>query len=245
MMRVVNLSLNSGQVANIWKTVIIRPLLKKMHLEIIQSNYRPVSNLSFVSKLTEKCFLHQFLDHCEHHKLVPDYQLAYRKNYSTETAIIKVCDDLLWVMEQKLVSFFIAINLSATFSMVDHDVLLSVLENNCGVGGKALEMCDTYLHPRHCKVNIKNSYSTPTKLPFSVPQGSCAGLVFYSVYTSTLQYVITNDQITLYGYANDHGLKKTLQTSNWKWDNCSNGPSKLPHISQGVNGWKIPENEQQ
>ena len=198
-MRIVNLSLNSGQFANVWKTAIIRLLLKKLDLEIIQSSYRPVSNLSFVSKLTEKCFLDQFLDHCEHHKLLPDYQLAYRKNYSTEPAIIKVCDDLLWAMEQQLVSFFIAIDLLAAFNTVDHDVLLSVLENNYGVRGKALELCDTYLHSRHCKVNIKNSYSTPRELPFSVPQGSCAGLVFYSVYASTLQYVITNNQIPLIG----------------------------------------------
>ena len=89
-MRIINLSLNIGQFANIWKTAIIRPLLKKLGLKIIQSSYRPISNLSFVSKLAENCFLDKFLDHCEHHKLLPDYQSAYRKTYSTETAIIKV-----------------------------------------------------------------------------------------------------------------------------------------------------------
>ena len=151
-----------------WKTAIIRLLLKKTGLGIIWSSYRPVSNTSFISKLTEKYFLDQFLDHCEHYKLLPDYQSVYRKNYSIETAIIKVCDDLLWAMEQQLVSFFIPIDLSDAFDTVDHYVLLSVLENKYGVGGKALELCDTYLCPRHCKVNIKNSYSTPRELPFSV-----------------------------------------------------------------------------
>ena len=76
--RIVNLSLNRGQFANTWKTAIIRPLLKKLGLEIIQSSYRLISNLSFVSKLMEKCFLDQFLEHCKHHKLLPDYQSAYR-----------------------------------------------------------------------------------------------------------------------------------------------------------------------
>ena len=158
--RIVNLSLNRGQLVNTWKTAIIRPLLKELGLEIIQSSCKPISNLSFVSKLMEKCFLDQFLEHCKHHKLLPDYQSAYRKNYSTETTIIKLCDNLLWTMEQQLVSFFIAIDLSAAFDTVDHNVLLSVLENKFGVGGKALELCDTYLGPRHCKVNINNSYST-------------------------------------------------------------------------------------
>ena len=150
------------------------------------------------------------LGHCENQKLLPDYQSAYRKNYSTETAIMKVCDDLLWTMEHQLVSFFIAIDLSAAFDTVDHNVLLSVLENNYGVAGKALELCDTYLCPRHCKVNIKNSYSTSRELPFSVPQGSCAGPVLYSVYASTIRHII-NDQISLYGYADDHGLRKTCK----------------------------------
>ena len=209
--RIVNLSLNRGQFANTWKTAIIRPLLKKLGLEIIQSSYRPISNLSFVSKLMEKCFLDQFLKHCKHQKLLPDYQLAYRKNYSTETAIIKLSDDLLWAMEQQLVSFFIAIDLSAAFDTVDHNVLLSVLENKYGVGGKALECCDTYLWPRHCKVNINNSYPTPRELPFSVPQGSCTGPVLYHVYALTIQHIIMNDQISLYGYADDHGLRMTCK----------------------------------
>ena len=112
-------------------------------------------------------------------------------------------------MEQQLVSFFITIDLSAAFNTVDHNVLLSVLENNYGVGGKALELCDTYLCPRHCKVNIKNYYSTPRELPFSVPQGSHAGPVLYSVYALTIQHIIMNDQISLYGYAGDHGLRMT------------------------------------
>ena len=209
--RIVNLSLNKGQFANTWKTAIIKPLLKKLGLEIIHSSYRLISNLSFISKLTEKCFLDQFLEHCEHQKLLPDYQLAYRKNYSTETAIIKLCDDLLWAMEQQLVSFFIAIDLSAAFDTVDRNVLLSVLENKFGVGGTALELCDTYLCPRHCKVNINNSYSTPRELPFSVPQGSCAGPVLYSMYASTIQHIIMNNQISLYGYADNHGLRMTCK----------------------------------
>ena len=110
-MKIISLSLNSGQFANIWKTAIIMSLLKKLGFEIIPSSHRPISNMSFVSKFTEKCFLDQFLDHCEHHKLLPDYYLAYRKNYSTEMEIIKVCEYLLWAMEQQLVSFFIAIDL--------------------------------------------------------------------------------------------------------------------------------------
>ena len=86
----VNLSLWDGVFASKWKTSIIRPLLKKPNLDPIPSNYHPVSNLSFLSKLLEKCAMDRVNEHCNHHKLLPDYQSAYRNGYSCETAIIKI-----------------------------------------------------------------------------------------------------------------------------------------------------------
>ena len=56
--RLVNMSTTSGTFPNVWKTAIVRPLLKKVGLETMNSNYRPVSNLSFLSKLLERLFCH-------------------------------------------------------------------------------------------------------------------------------------------------------------------------------------------
>ena len=81
--KLINVSLTQGIFAEEWKTVIVHPLLKKLGSELTPSNYRPVSNLSFLSKLLEKCALQQFNKHCITNKLLPDYQSAYRKNYST------------------------------------------------------------------------------------------------------------------------------------------------------------------
>ena len=78
----VNLSLQDGVFASEWKTSIIRPLSKKPNLDPIPSNYHPVSNLSFLSKLLEKCAMDHVNKHCNLHKLLPDYQSAYRKGYS-------------------------------------------------------------------------------------------------------------------------------------------------------------------
>ena len=86
--KIINISLTQGIFAEKWKTTIVHPLLKKLGSELAPSNYRPVSNLSFLSKLLEKCALQQFNNHCITNKLLPDYQSAYRKNYSMETSLI-------------------------------------------------------------------------------------------------------------------------------------------------------------
>ena len=62
---IVSMSLMEGVFANKWKIAIIKPLLKKIGLDLITKNYRPVSNLSFMSKLVKRCMLAQFNKHCE------------------------------------------------------------------------------------------------------------------------------------------------------------------------------------
>ena len=59
-----------------WKTAIIHPLLKKAGLALQLSNFRPVSNLSFLSRVVEGAVLQQFNKHCKHQDLFPDYQSA-------------------------------------------------------------------------------------------------------------------------------------------------------------------------
>ena len=76
-----------------WKTAVIR---KKTGLDLISSNYQPVSNLTFLSKVLEKAALQQFNHHCNVNNLMSDYQSAYRPGYSCETALVKLMNELLW-----------------------------------------------------------------------------------------------------------------------------------------------------
>ena len=132
-MTLINLSLLEGVFAESWKMAIIHPLIKKLGLELVYSNYRPVSNLLFLSKVVEKYMLKQFNTRCDNNNLLPDYQLAYRQNYSTETSIIKLCNDVLWAMENQQLTAFIAINIPAAFNTVDHDILLNILTTKFNV----------------------------------------------------------------------------------------------------------------
>ena len=59
----INLSLTTGEFCEEWKTAIVKPQLKKPGLDLINKNYRLISNLCFISKLVEKCMLKQLLGH--------------------------------------------------------------------------------------------------------------------------------------------------------------------------------------
>jgi hypothetical protein len=153
----INISIRTSNFPNKWKTAIVRPLLKKKGLDLIHENYRPVSNLSFLSKVLECVILDQINEHCSKHCLLPTYQSAYRKNFSCETALVRVFDDILWNMERGEILMMVCIELSAAFDTVDHDVLYSVLSNQFGMQDSALAWIWSYLQPRGFKVNCNGT----------------------------------------------------------------------------------------
>ncbi len=89
--KIINLSLHLGDIPNSLKKAIIKPLLKKLGLEFINKNYRPVSNLTFLSKIIERAIAKQFVDHLTNNNLMDNLQSAYREGHSTETALLKEC----------------------------------------------------------------------------------------------------------------------------------------------------------
>ena len=210
----VNLSLWDGVFASEWKTSIIRPLLKKPNLDPIPSNYHPVSNLSFLSKLLEKFAMDHVNEHCNLHKLLLDYQSAYRNGYSCETAIIRLVNDILWAMENQNVPAVMALDLSAAFDTVDHEILSSVLEHNFGLDDTMLNWFNSYLNCRSCKVNIGKDYSSSWNLPFSIPQSSFAGAQLFNIYCSSIQDIV-NPPLTLHGFADDHTVGNKFKPGDW------------------------------
>ena len=104
--KIINISLTQGIFVGEWKTAIVHPLLKKLGSELTPS----ISNLAFLSKLLEKCTLQQFSKHYITNKLLPDYQSAYRKNYITETSLIKLISDILWAVERHEVTALTALD---------------------------------------------------------------------------------------------------------------------------------------
>ena len=167
---IVNKSLDQGEFYTGWKEALVKPLVKKRILGTTMTNYRPVSNLQFISKIVEKVTLDQFTQHCNRNSLLPNYQSAYRQYYGCETSLVKLVNDILWAMEKQLVTVVGILDLSAAFDTVDHDLLLEVLENRFGIAGTARKWYTSYLKPRSFKVSIRGSTSQPRQLDYSVPR---------------------------------------------------------------------------
>ena len=104
--------------------VLIKPLLKKITMELIDKNYRPVSNLQFTGKLIECAVTNQLNEHIACNKLMEPMQSAYRSGHSIETALLKVPDDMLRALDNQEIMCLVLLDLSAAFHMVDHGILL-------------------------------------------------------------------------------------------------------------------------
>ena len=83
----INISLQTGVFPDELKLALVIPLLKKLGLERIFPNYRPVSNLPFVGKLTERAVIQQEKGHLDIHCPLPTESSLYREGQSTETAL--------------------------------------------------------------------------------------------------------------------------------------------------------------
>ena len=195
-----------------WETAIVRPLLKNKKGERIPSNYRPVSNLSYISKIVEAAAISQLQNHLQINGLFPEYQSAYRKHFSCETAVLKLHNDVLWAMEQGELYYLVCTDLSAAFDTVDHRVLLDLLKKSFGVTGVCLQWFRSYLENRQFKVSVGKEFSELKTINYSVPQGSKGGPDLFVIYSSSLQHVIDkSDNIEINAYADDHNFGKSFK----------------------------------
>ena len=126
--RMINFSLTSGNVPSIWKSALVVPLLKKTGLELTFNNFRPVSNLSLISKVGEKVVIPQILDHCREHAPLSSHLSAYRQHRSAETALLKVHNDILLNMDKQKVTLLVLLELSAAFDTINHVTMKNILE---------------------------------------------------------------------------------------------------------------------
>jgi hypothetical protein len=144
-----NKSMSLGTVPALFKEAYITPLLKKTDLDPADvKSYRPISNLSVLSKLLERIVARQLLDYLTAAKLLPELQSAYRANHSTETAVIKVLADILRAVDSGDLAVLTLLDLSAAFDTVDHATLLQRLRESYGINGNVLSWFTSYLGGR-------------------------------------------------------------------------------------------------
>ena len=228
---IINLSLSESHVPSCLKHSIITPVLKKSNLNTNEyKSFRPVSNLSFVSKLIKKCVYFQiqsYLKYCiiiffVNSNLLTILVTAVKQPLPAFTMIYSGdCYDCKQ-HQSNLHNSLMLLDLSAAFDILNHNQLLFVIRNTYGLNHKVLEWLHSYLDSRTFSVIAAGSQSQVHNLDVGVPQGSILGPLLFILFTKDLQDVITVHNMHFHFYADDTQVFLNFQPtrSEFMHQNC-------------------------
>ena len=172
-----NLSFVHSTFPQKFKLAQVIPLLKKPGLDINEpSSYRPISNLNTISKILKRLALTRIIPHVTKSPSFDAVQSAYRKSHSTETALLRITDDIFTGFDDHKSTILVALDQSAAFDCIDHDTLIRRLEYTIGLSGQVATWLRSYLASRSTFVRWRQASSDVAALDCGVPQGSSLGV---------------------------------------------------------------------
>jgi hypothetical protein len=204
-----NRSLIEGHVPASQKTAVVKPLLKKCGLDsTLPANYRPVANLTFMSKILEKIIDEQLTSHLHRINAFHSRQSAYLKHRSTETGLLRIHTDICSHLDNGNAVLLGSLDMSTAFDTVDHNILLTRLRVSYGITDSALQWFASYLSGRKYSVIVMGKASNVYIVICGVPQGSVLGPKLFILYTSSLESLVNQAGFDYHSYADDTQVYK-------------------------------------
>ena len=189
-------------------------------------NYRPVSNLSLLSKILERAVSRQLNNYLTGAKLFPSHLSAYRKNHSTETVLLRVTSDLISHLDKGDVA------LMAFVDTMDKEILLKRLSLSFGIHGSALKWFRSYLTNLTEYILFNGNKSPVRTVTHGVPQGSVLGPLLFVLYTADLEKISKRFGVEAHFYADD---SQTYVFSTP--DTCKSADSRLLTCLDEMTAW--------
>lgn len=228
--KLMNASLTRGIFPHSWKTARIIAL-KKVPVPSSPSDFRPIALLSFLSKVLEKLAHDQIVTFLNSNRLLDSFQTGFRKHHNTQSALLRLTDDIRMGIESKKVTLLLQFDFSKAFDTISPSRLLQKLQN-IGFSRQSLQWLLTYLCGRSQCVLSKSSTSETRETNLGVPQGSVLGPLLFCLYVNDLQQSLGSDGVSRIVYADDIQVYTQVST-----DNILQGIDHLSLIAGRVATW--------
>ena len=199
---IINLSFSEGCFPQILKLAEVCPIFKKKDKNKCE-NYRPISLLSNLSKLFERAMHTRIYDFFESNKMLSDLQFGFRKNHSTNHALLDIVEKIKENLDKKTFSCGVFIDLEKAFDTVNHNILVKKLEFY-GVRGLTNNWFASYLSNRQQRVKLDSKKSSFLNITCGVPQGSILGPLLFLIYINDMKNSVKNS--ILHHFADDTNL---------------------------------------
>ncbi|CAB3982545.1 Hypothetical predicted protein, partial [Paramuricea clavata] len=206
--QLMNRCINTQTFPSKWKVAKVTPIYKGKGNRDEKSNYRPISVLPILSKLLERHICEHMYGFLQQRNLFYRLQSGFRKHHSTETALIRLIDQLLLDLDKNKVTGLIFVDYKKAFDLIDHQLLLNKL-HNYGIQGDELNLLKDYLRNRWQYVNIDGSHSPKIEVKCGVPQGSILGPIFFLLFINDLPSEVFHSEVDI--YADDTTLSHSAE----------------------------------